>query len=510
VLNTIKLEVWKGDAKVTIKKRFIFSYISAIIITIASLFLIISLTFYVALGKVPNVTSIYKMITTQRSLTVDEKNSYLKLDRLVRENPDKLEVPLSNEVAQLLKGIEENGLSVVIRKENDFPYYSKGLVEKSLAVHAPKYEVNNFEPIGTLDNAGRMFHYIKSDFQYNDGQYGSFIILKRESNLLEFFTKWGIWLILAIILVAILLASVIIQRLKKTTIEPIEHLEEVTYLVKQSNLLIQSIEDFPEKNIVKEVERLQTSFKNMWIDLEAEKKKSQQYENNRKDLIANISHDLKTPITSIIGYVEGMIDGVANTDEKKQRYLQTIHKKALSLNELIEQLFLYSKFDMDAVTFHYQTMDLNDFMTDFMTEYWLDDSIRWEMQLSKEKILAEIDALQFHRALTNLVENSLKFKDDTKETNSIKLSLSQNESVIWIDIMDNGIGMSQEQMTKIFHRFYRADASRTPTTKGSGLGLSISEYIIKQHGGRILVSSEEGKWTIMRVELPKKGGIGNE
>ncbi|WP_147340774.1 MULTISPECIES: hypothetical protein [Enterococcaceae] len=117
-----------------------------------------------------------------------------------------------------------------------------------------------------------MYHYIKSDFLYKDGKYGSMIILKRESNLLEFFTKWGVWLVIFIILVAVLLASLIIQRLKKPIIQPIKHLEETTFSVQESDSLPNMIEQFPDKNIAKEVEHLQISFKNMWIELERAKK----------------------------------------------------------------------------------------------------------------------------------------------------------------------------------------------------------------------------------------------
>lgn len=493
----------------TIKKRFMYSYISAIMITMASLFLIISLVFYVALGKVPNITTIYKMITTQRSLTMDEKNSYLGLDHLIQENPDQLMLPLADNVTQLIKTIEEKNLYVVIRKGDDFSYYSDGLVEKSLKVHAPDYEINNFEPVGTLDNAGRMYHYIKSDFLYKDGKYGSMIILKRESNLLEFFTKWGIWLILFIILLAVLIASLIIHRLKKTIIQPIEHLEEATYFVKESDNLSETIEQFPEKNIVREVERLQVSFKNMWIELEKAEKLSKQYEDNRKELIANISHDLKTPITSIMGYVEGMLDGVANTEEKKQRYLQTIYKKSQSLNELIEELFLYSKFDMDAVLFHYEQINLTSFIQEFMEDYLVEEEVEWTLNLPEEAIYYEIDTIQFHRALTNIIQNSLKFLDWTKEMPKISLSLINTEQSIIIEVIDNGIGMTKEQANKAFHRFYRGDESRTPSTKGSGLGLSIVEYIIKQHGGDVSVTSEEKEWTKMQIILPKKKGADN-
>lgn len=491
----------------TIKKRFIYSYVSAIAITIASVFVIVSLTFYVALGKVPSVTEIYKMITTQRSLTVDEKNSYLGLYNIVQENPDQLKLPLSDDVTKLLKTIEEKNLYVVIRKEQDFPYYSNGLVEKSLKVHAPSYELNNFEPIGTLDNAGNMYHYIKSDFLYDDGKFGSIIVLKRESNLLEFFTKWGIWVILIIILLAVLLASLIVQRLKKTIIQPIEHLEKATYSVKDYDNVLEEITQFPERDIVKEVERLQISFRNMWLELAEAEKLSKQYEENRKELITNISHDLKTPITSIMGYVEGMMDGVANTDDKKRLYLETIYKKSKSLNELIEELFLYSKFDMDAVAFHFDRTDLTDFMQELMNEYLVDDSINWIIGLPNHPVYAEVDTIQFHRAITNVLQNSLKFLDNEKERPTIEVSLKSINGFLVITVEDNGIGMTSEQIDKAFLRFYRGDKSRTPSTKGSGLGLSITDYIIKQHHGEIFVTSEKGQWTKIDIRLPKTKGV---
>ena len=110
---------------------------------------------------------------------------------------------MSKELKETIQTIEAKGLSVIIRKNARFPYYSDNLVEKSLSVHIPNYEMNNIMPTGTLDNAGRLYHYVKSDFHYLDGSNGSFIVLKRESSLFEFFTRWIIWMILLIILVAV-------------------------------------------------------------------------------------------------------------------------------------------------------------------------------------------------------------------------------------------------------------------------------------------------------------------
>ena len=172
----------------TIKIRFIASYLSAIIISLVSILMILSIVLYVTVGKVPGVTDIYKMLTTQRSLTKAEEDAYLKLDHLLKKSPERMNPNENKELMLTIETIEQSGLEIALRKNNDFPYYSEDLVEKSLKVHALDYELNNFKPVGTIDNAGRLYHYLKKDFQFLDGANGSFIILKRESTLLEFFT----------------------------------------------------------------------------------------------------------------------------------------------------------------------------------------------------------------------------------------------------------------------------------------------------------------------------------
>ncbi|HPR81412.1 MAG TPA: hypothetical protein PK268_05930 [Enterococcus sp.] len=108
----------------------------------------------------------------------------------------------------------------MIRKNQAFTYYSSPLVEKSLHTHAPAFELNNFEHSGTIDNNGRFFHYIKNDFQYLDGSKSSFIILKRESTLFEFFIRWGIWVILIIFGIAIFAFGLLVNNYPKQLLSP--------------------------------------------------------------------------------------------------------------------------------------------------------------------------------------------------------------------------------------------------------------------------------------------------
>lgn len=488
----------------TIKKRFMASYLSAIIISLVSVVIILSIVLYVTIGKVPSMTDIYKMLTTQRSLTKNEEDAYLKLDNLLKKSPERMNINNNEDLLSIIQSIEDTGLEVALRKENDFPYYSKDLIEKSLKVHALDYELNNFKPVGTLDNAGRLYHYLKKDFQFLDGTNGSFIILKRESTLLEFFTKWGVWIILLIVIAATMLAIFINRQLTKTTIEPIETLQKATQLVENSHALETSLNLLPQPNITKEVYDLQTSFKDMWIKLEKAENLRIEYETNRKELIANISHDLKTPITSIIGYVEGLQDGVANTPEKKEAYLQVVHQKALSLNQLIEELFLYSKLELEEQTFHFKNVSLINFIQSIFESYeQMHPDVHFIFTHDKlETELATIDPNQMERVVINILENSLKFKDPKKEQLIINVQLIKNNKSFFLTIKDNGIGISELDLPNVFDRFFRSDKSRTPNIKGSGLGLSIVKEIILKHQGQVTIHSKLNKGTTISIELP--------
>lgn len=487
----------------TIKKRFLISYLSAFIISIGSLLLILSLVFYITLNKIPSVTEVYKMITKQRALTKEEEDSFIALDRFVKKSPDLLSTPFNEDILATIQSIEKKGLEVVIRKNTQFPYYSSDLVEKSLIAHSPDYEINNFTPAGTLDNAGRLFHYIKLDFKYLDGSSGSFIILKRESNLFEFFTKWGIWIILVIIAIAIFSAWLINYQLAKTTIEPLEELELATKSLTNFASFIETKERLPNSSKTKEVRQLEESFEQMWRELQKADLERARYEDNRKELVANISHDLKTPITSIIGHVEGLQDGVANTKEKQQHYLEIIHNQGSHLNDLIDELFLYSKLDLDAVIFEKKTIDFIPYITHLLAEHYWENQTRVTTDFPAEELIVSVDPIQMNKVLTNLIQNSLKFQDKTKKQLDLDFKVTFDDQSLFFSLTDNGTGIDQKELAAVFRRFYRVDKSRTPTVKGSGLGLSIVKQIVEHHDGTIQINSQLGEYTQVIITLPR-------
>ncbi len=486
----------------TIKRRFFISYVSAIVITISAVLVVLSLAFYITSGTVPSIPQAYKMMTKQRALTQTEEDSYIALDKLIKRSPELLTLPMGDELSETISSIESKGLGIVIRRNTTFPYYSPGLVEKSLIAHSPDYEMNNFMPTGTLDNAGRLYHYVKSDFQYLDGSKGSFIILKRESNLFEFITRWIIWVVFLIITIAFLAAWYINKRLTKTTIKPLEDLEQASKKISDPTLAKNPFTTNDEEKLSFEVKQLQISFEQMWQDLQAANQQKQLDEDSRKELVANISHDLKTPVTSILGYVEGLLDGVANTDEKRNRYLKIIHEKSIALNELIEELFFYSKLDLDQSIYDLHPINFISFIQPILEEYRWEKDVDLVIDFPDKKIFISMDEIQMRRVITNLIQNSIKFAHSEKDLIRIIFKITYSSTKLILTITDNGVGIAKEEIPYLFNRFYRTDQSRTPTIKGSGLGLSIAKQIIEHHQGSISIESKETIGTSVTIKLP--------
>lgn len=257
-----------------------------------------------------------------------------------------------------------------------------------------------------------------------------------------------------------------------------------------------------------ELGELAVTFEAMRLKLKDMENLQKRYEDNRAELIASISHDLKTPITTIKGYMKGLLDGITETPEKKQRYMETVFKKAAEMDELIDELFLYSKLDLNRESFHLETIDLHAYFADFIEELRFElepgggcVSYRSEPNASY-RVLADRDKLK--RVITNIVQNSMKYMDKAVKWISVRLQ-SEPEYVV-VEIQDNGRGIAEDALPYIFDSFYRTDSSRNSTTGGSGLGLAIAKRVIEGNGGRIWAESECGAGTTIFFTLKKFAG----
>lgn len=224
-----------------------------------------------------------------------------------------------------------------------------------------------------------------------------------------------------------------------------------------------------------------------------------------KELISNISHDLKTPITAIKGYVEGIMDGVADTPEKMDRYIRTIYNKATEMDHLINELTFYSKIDTNRIPYTFSKIRVNDYFNDCAEELGLELEVKGiELVYANyvdEKVVIIADGEQLGRVVNNIIGNSTKYMN--KDHGIIQLRVKDVGDFIQVEIEDNGKGIASKDLAYIFDRFYRTDVSRNSSKGGSGIGLSIVKKIMEDHGGKVWATSKEGIGTIMYFVLRK-------
>lgn len=247
------------------------------------------------------------------------------------------------------------------------------------------------------------------------------------------------------------------------------------------------------------------SFNEMARKLQASEIVKSEYEENRKNLIANISHDLKTPITSVQGYIEAIQDGVVITPEKLDKYLKTIYQNTVYMDRLIDDLFLFSKLDLQKLDFQFESVQIGAFMDDLMEEFQFEleeKQLNFHyVNLMKSDCLISLDRKRIYQAFRNVIGNAVKY--GTNQDLAIKIAMErQDDEFIVITIEDNGPGISEDKLPHIFNRFYRIDIERTKDLMSTGLGLTIAKELVQAHGGTITVSSIETEGTCFTITLP--------
>ncbi len=307
-------------------------------------------------------------------------------------------------------------------------------------------------------------------------------------------------MLIAVIVILVLTSGGLIIWIYRGVVVPLGRMKIATQNIKDGNL------DFElEVEADDEIGQLCRDFEEMRMRLKETSTEKVENDKRSKELISNISHDLKTPITAIKGYVEGIMDGVADTPEKMERYIRTIYNKANEMDTLINELTLYSKIDANRIPYNFNTIRVSDYFDDCASEVKVDlDSrgIAFDYLNYVEgnvKIIA--DAEQLKRVINNIISNSAKYMDKTEKR--INLRVKDVGDFVQVEIEDNGKGIGTKELPYIFERFYRTDASRNSSTGGSGIGLSIVKKIIEEHGGKIWATSKEGTGTVMYFVIRK-------
>lgn len=281
---------------------------------------------------------------------------------------------------------------------------------------------------------------------------------------------------------------------------PLVKLKKATHNIKAGNLDfvldVEGTDEFSE---------LCKDFEDMRKRLKESAEERVVLDKENKELISNISHDLKTPMTAIKGYVEGIMDGIADTPEKMERYIRTIYNKTNEMDHLINELTFYSKIDTNRIPYTFSKLNVEDYFNDCAEELSLEMETR-NIELvyanyvdNKVQVIA--DGEQIRRVIHNIISNSIKYMD--KKKGIIQIRVKDVGDFIQVEIEDNGKGIAAKDLTNIFDRFYRTDVSRNSSKGGSGIGLSIVKKIMEDHGGKVWATSREGIGTIMYFVLRK-------
>lgn len=430
------------------------------------------------------------------SLSNTTNMMYIRLENIAEEDERRLEDKAFLE--DLNEEASRVSSYIVVRKGTEEYYTGNEEMSGRFFSRLPAYGFESKD-----SNSGFYYNDMQKlvkqiDFVFSDGDEGSLFLVTRVNSVVS--RSFLIYLFSAIIFILVLTSIVLTQWVYKGFFEPINRLNVAMQQIAEGNF-----EYSLTSEDTNEIGELYHNYEDMRLRLKESTEEKIQNERQNRELVSNISHDLKTPITAIKGYVEGIMDGVADTPEKMDRYIKTIYTKANDMNRLINELTYYSGIDSNRIPYNFHRINLADFFQDCVEDVGLDlESKNIELNYSNlvdpsTRIIA--DPEQLKKVIDNIVGNSIKYMDKPKGVINIRI-LDEVDSVR-VEIEDNGKGISTKDLGKIFERFYRTDASRNSSTGGSGIGLSIVKKIIEDHGGYIWATSKDGEGTCLHFVIRK-------
>lgn len=436
-----------------------------------------------------------------RLLSRTTSEIFMRIKQCSKESPWLLE----NEqyLEQLNHELSSKYSFLIVKRDDEYVYVGDSIRLEVIEESLPDLSMEN--DLSDSDSGiyvgGKVPYLTKQiSFVCDDGAEISVYIVTDVNNIIPQIKMSATQAVVAFGFIILITAVILVVWLYRSVISPLNVLREATRRVKGGDLNFKISGD-PDD----ELGQLCEDFEEMRIHLKELIDVQMQYEHDTTELISNISHDLKTPLTAIKGYAEGLLDGVADTDDKRDKYIRTIYSKASDMTSLVEELALYSKIDFNKVPYNFNILDVDAYFSDCAEELSLDMEVknvtlRYSNTSGKAlKIMA--DAEQLKRVINNVIGNAVKYMD--KQDGEIELRVKSIASFVQIEIADNGMGISSADLPLIFDRFYRADASRNSKKGGSGLGLAIAKKVIEDHGGQIWALSDEGKGTTIIFIIPE-------
>ncbi len=307
------------------------------------------------------------------------------------------------------------------------------------------------------------------------------------------FTPEQFWWIIILLLISagvgIAVSSFLWFRRKKRVLNNLERL-----------IYIEKNETFKVKN--SKAKDIEDAFRELFKSRKAEMIKLQQLETYRRDYIGNVAHELKTPLFSIQGYIESVLDDPGMDPETRELFLKKAYKNADRLGQIVNDLDTITKYESGFLQINTESFDIHELITEVIEELEIqakEKNIQLNCHAKSDTNMVEADKSRIRQVLVNLVYNSIKYGNSGGTTN---IKISNTGQKIIVEVADNGIGIPAQQVGRVFERFYRVDKHRNRETGGSGLGLSICKHIIEAHNESIDVLSTEGAGSVFTFTLP--------
>lgn len=304
------------------------------------------------------------------------------------------------------------------------------------------------------------------------------------------------YLIILEIIFLIIIILVLYGLIKKKVLTPLNVLQKAAHRINTGDF------DFEIPHGGNEVGQFAASFELMRDEIYENIKTRNLAEKSNKELIAAISHDIRTPVATISAYIEAIKSGVAKDEKRLNKYLDIIYTKSLELKKLTEDLFIHSEINADKLSINKKEVYFKDFIEKMLEPVYLETNnlgITFKLKTDIPDIIVNIDERRISEVFLNIIENSKKY---IKENGKIELYFKLRNDRIEVKIKDNGIGIKAEDMPYIFDKFYRGEKSRNKAYGGAGLGLSICKNIIEAHGGEIQIDSLDEVETTVSFTIP--------
>ena len=427
------------------------------------------------------------------------KSIQKEIDQDIDQHPEKFSDPVY--LTGLNGKLSQHHSFLIMKKNEDYIFIGNERVAELL-----KKDITEYEELEYRDSWGNyldeeMENLIKQrDFVFPNGDHGSVYLVTNVVNVIPEIKSMMTEMLFTSMVIVFITGAALTGWVYQSIWRPLAKLQEATKQIRDGNL------DFTlEVEDDNEFGQLCQDFEEMRIRLKESTEEKIQYDKESKELISNISHDLKTPITAIKGYVEGIMDGVASSPEKLNKYIRTIYNKANDMDRLIDELTFYSKIDTNKIPYTFSKINVAGYFRDCVDEVGVELEARGVelgyFNYVDEDVMVIADAEQLKRVINNIIGNSIKYMD--KKQGIINIRILDVGDFVQVEIEDNGKGIGAKELPNIFDRFYRTDSSRNSSKGGSGIGLSIVKKIIEDHGGKIWATSKEGVGTEIHFVLRK-------